>query len=128
MQNGIVVHSDVTLERHAGISDTDIVAILANLMENALYGCITCGEKDPVIDVYIGRKLEKLVIYVCNTAINNVVFENGLPKSQISGGVGVASILHSVSHYSGSTLSAIRTGFLAVKFCCKTASKYKLTR
>lgn len=100
-QNGITVHADVTLERDMGISDIDMVAILANLMENAIYGCLRSGESHPIIDVYIGPKAKKLVIYVRNTSCENIAFENGLPKSHTGGGVGITSILHSASHYGG---------------------------
>lgn len=100
-QNGIKVNFDVTMDRDFGIRDMDIVAIIANIMENAVYGCLKSGRPHPVIKVYIGRKMKKLVIYVRNSAGENVVFENGLPKSQSGGGVGVTSILHSAAHYGG---------------------------
>lgn len=100
-QNGISVHLDVTMDRDIGISDMDIVAILANLMENAIYGCLKSARAKQAIDVYIGRKVKKLVIYVRNTAGKDVVFENGLPKSQSGGGIGVTSILHSAARYGG---------------------------
>ncbi|MEF9896273.1 MAG: GHKL domain-containing protein [Clostridia bacterium] len=100
-QNGISVHLDVTMDRDMGISDMDIVAILANLMENAIYGCAQSGSAHQTMDVYIGRKVKKLVIYVRNSASKDVVFENGLPKSQSGGGIGVTSILHCAARYGG---------------------------
>lgn len=100
-KNNITVHLDVTLERDIGISDIDIVAILANLMENAIHGCLKSCKPQQLIDVYINHKAKKLVINVSNTARDDITFQNGIPKSKSKGGIGVASILHSVARYGG---------------------------
>lgn len=118
MQQGIAVHTDVTLERDAGISDIDLVAILANLMENAINGCLGSGKPQPVIHVYLGRKVKKLVIVVRNTSHGEVVFENGLPKSQ-AGGIGITSILHSASRYAGEYDFRNEDGFFSCQLLLK---------
>lgn len=92
---------DVTMSHNIAFSDIDIVAILADLMENAIYGCLKSEKAHQTIDVHIGRKVNKLVIYVSNTADGDVVFENGLPKSQTGGGIGVTGILRSAARYGG---------------------------
>lgn len=81
-QSGISVHFDVGLEQDVGVSDIDLVAILANLMENAIHGCLISETPKPSIDVYVGRRAGKLVIYVSNTACKHVILENGLPRSK----------------------------------------------
>lgn len=98
-QQGIEVRLAVELERESIVSDTDLVAILANLMENAIHGCARSGAVQPFIEVHIGRKASKLVILVRNSAGAEVMLENGLPRS--NGGVGVSSILHSAAKYGG---------------------------
>lgn len=100
-QYGIEVRLDVTLEKNIGISDIDLVAMLANLMENAIHGCIHSGKPEPFIELFIGRKASKLVIYAKNTAAEDIVFENGIPLSSSGEGIGVTSILHSAAAYGG---------------------------
>lgn len=100
-QNGIDVRLDVTLEKAITISDVDLVAMLANLMENAIHGCIHSGKPSPFIELYIGRKSSKLVIYASNTADEGIQFENGIPISVCGEGIGVSSILHSAKRYGG---------------------------
>lgn len=98
-RNGITVNFDVSIEKDIGISNIDIVAILSNLMENAIHGCHISVWPGPLIDVYIGRKSGKMVIYVSNTTEVDVILENGLPQSK--DGVGIASVLYSASKYGG---------------------------
>ena len=100
-QHGIEVRLSVELERDIIISDIDMVAMLANLMENAIHGCIHSGVPDPFIELYVRRKGAKLVICIRNTSGNDVVLENGLPKSKDGGGIGVSSILYSAAKYGG---------------------------
>lgn len=98
-QDGIAVNLNVTMDRDVGINDIDIVAILANLMENAINGCLKSHKPNQSIDVYIGYKAKKLVINISNTAREDVAFQEGLPRSK--SGIGVTSILHSASKYGG---------------------------
>lgn len=117
-QNGIAVYFDVSIEQNIGVSDIDMVAILANIMENAIHGCVHSKKQNPIIDVYIGRKAGKLVIYVCNTADTGIIFENGRPRSR-KGGVGINSVLHSVSRYGGESDFKLKDGL----FCCQLLLK-----
>lgn len=98
-ESGVTVHFDVSMKQDVGISDIDIVAILANLMENAIHGCLNSQKPEPLIDVYIGRRAGKLVIYISNTVGQDVILDHGLPRSKDS--VGISSILHSAAHYGG---------------------------
>lgn len=100
-QHGISVSYDVTLEKNIAVSDIDLVAMLANLMENAIHGCIHSGRPDPFIELYIGRKASKLVIYAKNTAGDDIQFDNGIPSSKTGVGIGVSSILYSAGRYGG---------------------------
>lgn len=100
-QHGITVRLDVTLEKNTAIRDVDLVAMLANLMENAIHGCMQSGKPEPFIELYIGRKASKLVIYAKNSAGKDIEFENGIPKSKDGNGIGVSSILHSTERYGG---------------------------
>ena len=99
-QNGIELKSDVWLEETERVSDYDLVTILANVLENAVNGCMeTKGERSIIITV--GRKGNKLVMVCKNTCTSDILFENGLPKSRGRDGIGVESILSTAAKYSG---------------------------
>ncbi len=102
-QNNIDIRFDVVMQQDIGVRDIDLVAMLANVLENCVYGCTHSNEPKQEIDVYIAQKENKLVICTRNTCEMDVDFDNGLPRSKYSGGVGVSSILHAASHYGGET-------------------------
>lgn len=120
-QHGIAVRFDVTLEKHIGISDIDLVAMLANLMENAIHGCIHSGKPEPFIELYIGRKASKLIIYAKNTAAEDIVFEDGIPKSNYGEGIGISSILYSAAKYGGEYDFQMTDGIFSCQLLLKTS-------
>lgn len=120
-QSEIAVRFDVSMEQDIKISDVDIVAILANLMENAIHGCLRSKKQNPEIYVYIASKKNKLAIYVRNTSDENVIFENGLPKSK--GGIGVTSILHSAARYGGESDFRNEDGMFTCQLLLKIPEK-----
>ena len=82
------------------IVDTDMVAILANMLENAIHGCNKAqGQKK--IDISVYHKDFKLVLLCKNTCGRNVRFENGIPVRKLGGGVGVQSMIASSDKYGG---------------------------
>ncbi|MEG2185579.1 MAG: ATP-binding protein [Cloacibacillus sp.] len=102
-QNGLKVDLDVVIERDIPIKDTDIVAILANIMENAIRGCLRAKSSNPFIKLSIARRAGKLAILCRNTAETDIPFEYGRPKSRDGEGVGILSILQSAKCYGGET-------------------------
>ncbi|MCH5342932.1 MAG: GHKL domain-containing protein [Acetatifactor sp.] len=99
-QNGIEISADVWLEETEGVSDYDLVTILANILENAVNGCMEI-EGDRRIEISIGLKGRKLVMVCKNTCAPDILFEKGLPKNREREGIGVESILNTVAKYSG---------------------------
>lgn len=81
----------------SAIADTDYVAILSNLLENALNGCRAWGPGGE-IKVRIGRVSDKTVIVVVNPCVPDLVVENGMIKEK---GIGIESILLTVRKYDG---------------------------
>lgn len=100
---GIDVHFDVVAEKELGILDTDLVAILANLMENAVQGCVRANVSKPFLEATLKRKSNKLVISVRNTAELGICFENDLPQKKHGDGIGISSIISAAARYSGQT-------------------------
>lgn len=102
-ENGILVSMDVKLGRKIPIRDIDLVAILANVFENAIHGCIHSDMDKKEINVNINQKGNKVVIEFINTCAKDIEFHNGMPKSKYGSGIGVKSIMKAVSNYHGET-------------------------
>lgn len=100
----IKVMLDVELGSNPGIPNIDLITILANAWENALYGCMEVRKEEGrecVIRLMIRRKKNKLVIYCSNTCKVEAELEKGLPRPEDSGGIGVMSIVRTVEKFDG---------------------------
>ncbi|MCI8485044.1 MAG: GHKL domain-containing protein [Lachnospiraceae bacterium] len=113
-QNGILVETEIQFWETFQISDFDLVTILANILENAINGCMQV-EGERKIKIVIRQKGAKLILVCNNTCINPVPFKNGLPKSSRQKSVGVESILHSAEKYCGDVDFSASEGI----FTCK---------
>ena len=101
----IKVTLDVELGKNLTIPDIDLITILANAYENAIYGCIEVKKQskneDCFIHIMISKKKNKLVIYCSNTCRMELEIQNGQPKSETTGGIGVLSIIKTADKYEG---------------------------
>ncbi len=101
----IRVSMDVELGRNPGIPNIDLVTILANAYENAIYGCMEVKrqtqERDCLIHLMIKKKRNKLVIYCSNTCRVETEIKDGQPKPEFTGGIGVSSIIRTAKSYGG---------------------------
>ncbi len=103
-KEGIQVDFDISTDKDGGIGAVDMVAILANLMENAIHGCHESGKEHKTIRVQMGTKAGKLFIVVENTCKEEILFKDGLPdRSRLRQrkGIGISSIMKSVEKYGG---------------------------
>ena len=99
-QNGIEFSADAWLGETEGVSDYDLVTILANILENAVNGCMeTEGTRS--VEISIGSKGSKLVMRCKNTCVPDILFVNDLPKNKVREGIGVESILSTSAKYNG---------------------------
>ncbi|MCH5248721.1 MAG: sensor histidine kinase [Lachnospiraceae bacterium] len=98
--NDIEISADVWLEENERVSDYDLVTILANILENAVNGCMETEGKRRM-EISIGAKGSKLVMVCKNTCVPDIMFENGLPKNREREGIGVESILSTAAKYGG---------------------------
>lgn len=99
----INVTMDVRLPEGLMIRDIDWVAILANVFENAIHGCIYSKKPTQKINLCISKKGNKIIIQCCNTSSEDINFHKGLPVSDTGGSIGVSSIIKTVSRYDGQT-------------------------
>lgn len=101
----INVTLDVELGGNLTIPNIDLVTILANAYENAIYGCIEVKKRSPERECFIHlrlkRKKNKLVISCSNTCQVETELKNGQPKPEFTGGVGVLSIIKTAENYEG---------------------------
>lgn len=99
-QSGIEVKTDISFWDTSGISDVDLVSILANIMENSINGCMQAQGKR-LLKLLITQKGTKFVIVCKNTCTPDILFGNGIPKNKSRDSIGVESILQSARKYSG---------------------------
>lgn len=101
----IKVTLDVALGRELTIPSIDLVAILANAYENAIYACIEVKkqgeERECFIHLMLRKRKNKLIISLSNTCRRETELKNGQPKAEFTGGIGVSSIIKTAEKYDG---------------------------
>lgn len=101
----IKVTLDVELSRNLAMPSIDLVAILANAYENAIYACMEVMKqpdgRECFIHLMLKKKNNKLIISCRNTCRLETELKNGQPKTEFTGGVGVSSIITTAEKYAG---------------------------
>lgn len=104
-EEGIPVSLDIKLGGNLAIPSIDLVTILANAYENAIYGCMEVKkqseERECFIRLMVKKKGNKLVIYCSNTCTMETELHNGQPKPEFTGGIGVMSIIKTAESFGG---------------------------
>ncbi len=104
-KESIDVQLDVELSGELAIPSIDLVTILANAYENAIYGCMEAQKqqsgKDCFIHLMIRRRKNKLVICCSNSCTIEAQIKNGQPKPEATGGIGVLSIIKTADKFDG---------------------------
>lgn len=94
--------TNIRVRKTVFVKDTHMVAILANVLENALKGSLLSKDK-PWIDFFMIQRGPKLIIQCKNSCADNIHFSNGIPRAVGRTGVGVTSIIDTVCDYAGNT-------------------------
>lgn len=99
-QEGVAFQAEIQLGDAPGVSEVDLVSILANMMENAVHGCMEAkGERKMAVRV---RQVNQVLLLLCqNSCADGILFCDGLPQAQNHEGVGVMSILNTAEKYAG---------------------------
>ncbi len=108
--NGISFSAVADTPKHSIIADTDFVAILSNLLENAINGCKECGA-DGGIKINIKTIENKTVIVCSNPCRDNIAIVNHMIKNK---GIGIDSIVASSRKYCGDISYKQDNGILTV--------------
>lgn len=102
---GIKVTLDAQIGKNLKFPSLDLVAILANAYENAIYACMEVKKKSDGRECFIWLMLKikknKLIITCKNTCRMETALKDGQPKSEFTGGVGVSSIIRTAEKYHG---------------------------
>ena len=102
---GIEVILDVEIGKNLTIPSIDLVAILANAYENAIYACMEVKKypngRECFIDLMIKKRKNKLIIFCRNSCRRETALKDGKPVSEFTGGVGVSSIIRTAEKYDG---------------------------
>lgn len=101
----IKVTLDVELGKSLAIPSIDLVTILANAYENAIYGCMEVQKQSPErecsIHLMVKTKKNKLVIFCSNTCKKETQLKYGQPDPAATGGIGVSSIIKTADNFDG---------------------------
>ncbi|MDE6435754.1 MAG: GHKL domain-containing protein [Lachnospiraceae bacterium] len=104
-KEGIKVTLDAQIGKNLRFPSLDLVAILANVYENAIYACMEVkknpDERECFIRLMLKIKKNKLIITCRNTCRMETELKDGQPKSEFTGGIGVSSIIRTAKKYDG---------------------------
>ncbi len=105
---GTKVEIDAAVAEHSPVRAIDLVAILANVCENAIHGAEQSGIADAKIKMSIRQKGHKLVIQCRNTISPGQKFEG-------AAGTGMASIRKTAQRYDGETDFSVEDGMFVTR-------------
>jgi len=94
------IFADISNEINVG--EPDLMAIVANMFENAIHGCSKSETKDKVINIDISTHDNKVIIKCSNSCAKDLVLVDGYPGERP--GTGINSIISAIKNYDG-TLS-----------------------
>lgn len=111
-EKGIKVTMYVKAAGELAVRDTDLVAVIANIFENAIHGCIESCQPEQKIDISVMRKGKRL-LYNANTCLKGIKLKNGMPGN--GRGTGIYSVMKVVSYYNGEAEFDVKDGMFIVK-------------
>lgn len=111
----IRITMDVKAAEEIAVRTIDMVAVLANVVENAIHGCIRSERIEKEIGLSIVQKGNKIVIRCKNTCGGKVEFQDGIPVSPSGRGIGISSIRKVVSDYNGEMHFSMADGMFLVR-------------
>ncbi len=101
----IKVTLDIGIGKDLTIPNIDMVAIIANAYENAIFACKEVKKqsdgRECFIHFMIKKRNNKLSILCRNTCRVETELKNGQPKTEFTGGIGVSSIIKAAEKYDG---------------------------
>ncbi len=97
-ESGVSFSIQCKVPRELKIREIDIIALLGNLLENALHGCWESGKEKPCMKIHIRLQNGRLIIVCNNTCSDNLKLSGSLPQGK---SIGISSILSVCRKYDG---------------------------
>lgn len=104
---GIVFTVKCNAPEEMAVRDIDLIALLGNLLENALNGCVESGKENPGIDIHIRIQDGRLIIVCDNTCSDDLELSGSLPAGR---SIGISSILSVCRKYDGNLDYQVENG------------------
>lgn len=106
-ESGIDLSVKCNVPKELKVRETDLIALLGNLLENALHGCQESGKENPDIKIHIRLQNSRLIILCNNTCPDHLKLFGGLPAGK---SIGISSILSVCRKYDGNLDYKIEAG------------------
>lgn len=97
-ENGIAFSVRCNAAKELAVREIDLIALLGNLLENALHGCQESGKENKRIEIHIRLQNKRLIILCNNTCSDDLELADGLPAKK---SIGISSILSVCRKYDG---------------------------
>ena len=97
-ESGIDFSVRCNVPKELKVRETDLIALLGNLLENALHGCQESGKENPDIEIHIRLQNGILIVLCNNTCSDRLELSDGLPSGK---SIGISSILSICQKYDG---------------------------
>lgn len=110
-RSGIKFSVRCSVSEKLAVKDIDLIALLGNLLENALHGCQKSGRTELYIKFHIRQQNGRLLIVCDNTCPDNLEISGGLPVSK---GIGISSMLAVCRKYNGNLDYKVESGICSV--------------
>lgn len=112
-ESGIAFSAKCDVSEKLAVKDIDLIALLGNLLENALHGCQSSKKENPSIKIHIRLQNNRLLSVCSNTCVEHLELSDGLPASK---SIGISSILAVCEKYNGNLDYRVEDGD-----CCACA-------
>lgn len=102
------------------MDSVDLYALFGNAIDNAIEAVRDLEQKDArLIDLMIYEKQNFLIVQVVNPILNQIEFEDGLPKTtKVKNGYhgyGIKSMRHTIQRYGGYLTAEVKNGCFYLK-------------
>ena len=97
-ESGIDFSVRCNVTKELEVREIDLIALLGNLLENALHGCQESGKENKRIEIHIRLQSRRLIILCSNTCPDDLELAGGLPAKK---SIGISSILSVCRKYDG---------------------------
>lgn len=105
--SGVAFSAKCDVSEKLAMKDIDLIALLGNLLENALHGCQHSKKESPSIKIYIHLQNNRLLTFCSNTCVEDLELSDGLPALK---GIGISSILAVCEKYNGNLEYRVEDG------------------